>query len=65
MPRGGDLIQVMDHTEGTLGYFVKDENNMGIISNKHVLRYKGFPVYWSPLNDHIGTVEKVKSKYAL
>jgi hypothetical protein len=59
--RGGDRIRA--GSVGTLGYFVRCENSLGIISNAHVLMKEGCKELYSLPNSGnetlIGKVEKV------
>jgi hypothetical protein len=59
--RGGDKIKVLTSV-GTLGYFARCENSLGIISNAHVLRDEGCEVLRLPEGGTeilIAKVEKV------
>ena len=61
--QGGDKIKAsIAKTSGTLGYFVRCENSLGIISNAHVLEEEGCEVLRLPeggTETPIGKVEKV------
>ncbi|CAB4009023.1 Hypothetical predicted protein [Paramuricea clavata] len=59
--RGGDKIKVSTSV-GTLGYFVRCENSLGIISNAHVLKKEGCKVLSVPEGSNETPIAKVEKR---